>query len=317
MLSSGEKLGPEGRSLRKLVPGTPLLSSSFLGLFSWGGRATGVGRRTMNSRRSADRARRQRGPATIATVNVDLSALNDPLIVSALSETPNRSGRYRVAINGVGIGDVTIDFVADSGVREGTTITREQAVEVVAAAQRTAVLDKALDLLAVRARSSRDLGIRLRRAGAQGARYLLGRGATRRAGICRRCCVCTKESPRAKALAGGVSRRKVITVLRQKGVAQDVATAAIDETLAEVDHDEYGAALAAAEKRMRALGSLEPAKRRQRLYAFLARRGYESDVVRRVLAEVLRYERARRAIRDHEFRTTPAPSVHRARGCIG
>ena len=232
-------------------------------------------------------ARRKSGPAQIARTDVDLSTLNDPLIVSALSETPNRSGRYRVAINGVDIGDVTIDFVADAGVREGTTITREQAVEVVAAAHRTAVLDKALDLLAVRARSSRDLGLRLRRAGAQGpdiswaVARLVAQGFVDDAAYAR-------GVARAKALAGGVSRRKVITVLRQKGVAQDVATAAIDETLSEVDHDEYGAALAAAEKRMRALGSLEPAKRRQRLYAFLARRGYESDIVRRVLAEVMR-----------------------------
>ena len=52
--------------------------------------------------------------------------------------------------------------------------------------------------------------------------------------------------------------------------------------------DEEGAALQAARKRLKALASLDAATRRQRLYAFLARRGYESDVVRRVLAEVLR-----------------------------
>jgi regulatory protein len=241
----------------------------------------------MKRLRSPTGARRKSGPAQIARTDVDLSTLNDPLIVSALSETPNRSGRYRVAINGVEIGDVTIDFVADAGIREGTTIARLVAVEVMAATQRTAVLDKALDLLAVRARSSRDLGIRLRRAGAQGpdiswaVERLVAQGFVDDAAYAR-------GVARAKALAGGVSRRKVITVLRQKGVAPDVAVAAIDETLSEVDHDEYSAALAAAEKRMRALGSLEPLKRRQRLYAFLARRGYESDVVRRVLAEVLR-----------------------------
>src|SRR5687767_10532270 len=121
----------------------------------------------MKRLRTPAAARRKSGPARIATIDVDLSALNDPLIVSALSETPNRSGRYRVAINGVQIGDVTIDFVADAGIREGTTIARAQAVDVAEAAQRTAVLDKALDLLAVRSRSSRDLGIRLRRAGAR------------------------------------------------------------------------------------------------------------------------------------------------------
>ena len=77
-------------------------------------------------------------------------------------------------------------------------------------------------------------------------------------------------------------------MLRQKGIAADVAAEAMDATLSEVSLDEYGAALAVAQKRVRALSSLEPAKRRQRLYAFLARRGYEGDVVRRVMNEVLR-----------------------------
>lgn len=234
--------------------------------------------------------RRGRGPARIATSDIDLSTLNDPLVVSELAEVPNRSGRFRVSVNGVTLGDVTLDFVADSAVREGKVLTRTQAGEIVGAADRTAVLDKALDLLAVRARSSRDLSIRLRRAGARDADIswavarLASQGFVDDAAYAR-------GVARAKALAGGVSRRRVITVLRQKGIAADVATEAIDSTLADVNLDEFGSALAAAEKRLRALSSLDPAKKRQRLYAFLARRGYETDVVRRVMAEVLRDDR--------------------------
>jgi regulatory protein len=243
----------------------------------------------MRKDHEVSRVRRgRRGPARIATVDVDLGALCDPLVVSDLSEVPNRPGRYRVAINGVTLGDITLDFVADAGIREGRTIARGQVVEVASAADRTAVLDKALDLLAVQARSSRDLAIRLRRAGAGDAEIswavarLVSQGFVDDVAYAR-------QVARTRALAGGVSRRKVITLLRQKGVAQDVAAEAIDATLADVDLDEYGSALAVAQKRVRALTSLEPAKRKQRLYAFLARRGYESDVVRRVLAEVLRH----------------------------
>jgi regulatory protein len=238
-------------------------------------------------RAKAGDPKRHRGPARIATTDIDLSLLNDPLVVSALSEVSGRSGRFRVALNGVTIGDVTLDFVADSAVREGKVLTPTQAGEIVSAADRTAVLDKALDLLAVRARSSRDLGIRLRRAGARdpdiawAVERLASQGFVDDAAYAR-------GVARAKALAGGVSRRRVITVLRQKGIAADIATEAIDDTLADVNLDEYGSALAIAEKRVRALSSLEPAKRRQRLFAFLARRGYETDVVRRVIAEVLR-----------------------------
>ncbi len=246
------------------------------------------GNRTGELMRETKRpTRRARGPARITTSDLDLTTLNDPMVISELSETPNRSGRFRVSLNGVALGDLTLDFVADQGIREGKSITRAQAVEMRDQVDRTAVLDKALDLLAVRARSSRDLSIRLRRAGARDADIswavarLAAQGFVDDAAYAR-------GVARSKTLGGGVSRRKVITVLRQKGIAADVAAEAMEATLAEVSLDEYGAALAIAQKRVRALSSLEPAKRRQRLYAFLARRGYEGDVVRRVMSEVLR-----------------------------
>jgi regulatory protein len=231
--------------------------------------------------------RTRRGPARIAEHSVDLSAFSDPLMITELAQLAGRTDRLRVSLNTVVLGDVTLDFVADERIREGLTVTRAQAVELLAAVGRTVVLDKALDLLAVRARSSRDLRVRLRRAGAPDAEIswviarLTAQGFLDDAAYAR-------GVARAKALSGGVSKRKVISVLRQKGVDADVASEAIDATLAEVELDEYGAALAVAEKRLRAMRNLDRQVQRQRLYAFLARRGYESDVVRRVLAEVLR-----------------------------
>ena len=232
------------------------------------------------------KGRRRRGPARLNVSGFDLETLADPLVITALSPVPNRPDRLRVAINGVALGDLTLDFVADQGIREGKSLSRRDAEAVLAAVDRTVVLDKALDLLAVRARSSRDLSIRLRRAGApdEGITWAIGR--LRAQGFVDDAAY-ARQVARSKALSGGVSRRKVINVLRQRGIASDVASDAIDATLAEVELDEHGAALVAAQKRLRALRSLDPATRRQRLYAFLARRGYESDVVRRVLREVL------------------------------
>lgn len=230
--------------------------------------------------------RRRRGPARLSVGGFDPWTLTDPLVITGLSGVPSRSDRLRIAINGIVLGDLTLDFVAGQGIRQGRSVSRQEAEEVLAAVGRTVVLDKALDLLAVRARSSRDLRIRLRRAGAPDAEItwaidrLVAQGFVDDAAYAR-------QVARAKALSGGVSRRKVMNVLRQRGVAAEVASAAIDATLADVDLDEHGAALAAAQKRLRALRSLDPSTRRQRLYAFLARRGYESDVVRRVLKEVL------------------------------
>lgn len=240
----------------------------------------------MRPNRDQMKERRRRGPARLSVGAFDLGTLTDPLVITELAGVPNRSDRLRIAINGVVLGDLTLDFVADQSIREGRSPSRQEAEEVLAAVGRTVVLDKALDLLAVRARSSRDLRVRLRRAGAPDAEItwaidrLLAQGFVDDAAYAR-------QVARTKALSGGVSRRKVMNVLRQRGVAADVASEAIEATLADVDLDEHGAALAAAQKRLRALSSLDPSTRRQRLYAFLARRGYESDVVRRVLKEVL------------------------------
>jgi regulatory protein len=240
----------------------------------------------MRERTTPTRSRRARGPAKIAEVSFDFDAMGDSLVVSEVSGVNGRSDRLSISINGAVVGNVTLDFVAEQVLREGKQLSRPEAEEVVSAVSRTIVLDKALDLLAVRARSSRDLGIRLRRAGAPDAAItwtlhrLVAQGFVDDASYAR-------QVARSKVLSGGVSRRKVVTELRKRGVSSEVADEAIDATLSEVELDEYGAALAAAEKRVRALSSLDAPKRKQRLYAFLARRGYESDVIRKVLGEVL------------------------------
>lgn len=229
---------------------------------------------------------RRRRQARLSEPVTDLSGFPAPLVVTALAEASRGSSRVTVSLSGVEIGVVTVDAVAELGLRRGRVLTRETAEALLAAVGRTRVLDKALDLLAVNARSSRDLRVRLRRAGANEPEIawtidrLLAQGYVDDAAYAR-------QVARAKVLAGGVSRRKVVAVLRRRGVSADVADAAIEQTLSEVDLDEEGAALAAARKRLRALRALDQATRRQRLYAFLARRGYDGGVIRRVLQAVL------------------------------
>lgn len=218
--------------------------------------------------------------------DVDPSVFAEPLVVTDLAEVPGRPGRVSLAVNGVAVGRVTLDFIAGHSIRGGRAVSRDLLREALDAVGRTAVLDKALDLLAVRGRSSRDLRIRLRRAGAAEAAisWCIDRLASQ--GLIDDA-VYARQVARSKLLGGGVSRRKVVNELRRRGIAAEVAEDAVQSTLADVDLDEHGAALDAARKRLKALRSLDPATRRQRLYAFLARRGYESDVVRRVLRDVL------------------------------
>ena len=62
------------------------------------------------SERTAAGAKKRRGPAKIAELAIDLDALGEPLVVSAVSAVSGRNDRLKVAINGVLIGDVTLDF---------------------------------------------------------------------------------------------------------------------------------------------------------------------------------------------------------------
>jgi regulatory protein len=78
---------------------------------------------------------------------------------------------------------------------------------------------------------------------------------------------------------------RVKQTLRRKGIADRSASDAVATAVHEEGFDELAACRAAAEKRMRALGKLEPAVARRRLTAFLARRGYGGSVLRTVVDE--------------------------------
>ena len=83
---------------------------------------------------------------------------------------------------------------------------------------------------------------------------------------------------------GGRSSRVIRQELRTKGVDADT----IADTMADLDADaDYLAAQAFAEKRVNSMRALDPAVRRRRLTGALARRGFSSGVVGRVLRQVL------------------------------
>jgi regulatory protein len=88
---------------------------------------------------------------------------------------------------------------------------------------------------------------------------------------------------RAKVIGGGASRWRILQELARRGVARDVANRAV-ETLHEVEGVDLGATIhRVAEKKWRMLAKLDDFTRRRRLYAFLARRGFNPDEIREAL----------------------------------
>ena len=91
---------------------------------------------------------------------------------------------------------------------------------------------------------------------------------------------------RSKLLGRGSSRVRIIQELARKGVARDVAEHAIEELQETEGVDPSAAIHRIAEKKWRSLASLDEFTRRRRLYAFLARRGFNPDEIRSALTQL-------------------------------
>ena len=89
---------------------------------------------------------------------------------------------------------------------------------------------------------------------------------------------------RSQQAGRGLARRALAQTLRQKGVSDEVAEAALDE----VDPaDEEERARALVEKRLRRLHGLDATVQTRRLAGMLARKGYPSDLSLRLIREAI------------------------------
>lgn len=210
-----------------------------------------------------------------------------PNIVTALREHPIRRGRFAIEVDGAELAVIGIDAVADLSLQTGKTLTLTDLRALEVASRRTKLLDRALNLLAVHARSTFDLRLRLRRPdGSEGdVEWVVGRlkslGYLDDATYAR-------HVAHSRIAIGGTSKRQVLNELFKSGISREIANEAIEAAMGDAELDEYSAAVAAARKRVKALTKLSEDVRRRRLYAFLARRGFETDVVNRVVRDVLR-----------------------------
>jgi regulatory protein len=92
-----------------------------------------------------------------------------------------------------------------------------------------------------------------------------------------------EQYARSKMLSSGASKRRLQLDLYRKGIRGDVATDAIASVVADEDIDAAVMIERVAQKKLAQLGDLEPLVLRRRLFAFLARRGYDVDEIKRVV----------------------------------
>jgi regulatory protein len=95
-----------------------------------------------------------------------------------------------------------------------------------------------------------------------------------------------EQYARSKILSAGASKRRLQQELYRKGIKGETATNAIASVIEDEEIDPAEMIERVAKKKLAQLGDLEPLVLRRRLFAFLARRGYELDDIKSVVARL-------------------------------
>lgn len=205
-------------------------------------------------------------------------------VITGIVANPKSPGRFTLEVDDRPAVTVGLDTIE----RLGLSIGREfdgvrEAVERDAATLHT--FDRAVTMLAFRARSERELRRQLIQKGEAEVHVdaaiarLAARGLIDDAGYAR-------QLARSRVLGPGHSRRRLQAELFRKGVERGVADEAIAEVMEDESIDTEAIIERVARRKLQSLAKLEPEVRDRRLWGFLARRGYDSDDIRRAIKAV-------------------------------
>ena len=205
-------------------------------------------------------------------------------LITGIVASPKFAGRFTIEVDERPAATVGLDTIDRLGLSIGRVYEDVQAaVERDAAALHT--FDRALTMLAVRARSERELRRQLILKGEPDEHVdaaiarLVANGLIDDAGFAR-------QLARSRVLGPGHSRRRLQSELFRKGVERGVADEAISEVLEDESIDTDAIIERVARRKLRSLAKLDPETRDRRLWGFLARRGYDSDDIRRAIKAV-------------------------------
>ncbi|HET9796680.1 MAG TPA: regulatory protein RecX [Gemmatimonadaceae bacterium] len=203
-------------------------------------------------------------------------------LITAIVPALRPAGRFAVMVDGREAAVLSLDAIERLQLAVGCSVAgKGDAIELEVARLRT--YDRASNLLAFRARSSAELARSLARKGEEPLTIDWALSRLREQGLVDDAAF-ARAFTRARVVGGKQSRRRVEQELARRGVPRPVGSEAIDAVLEEEAVDERAIVMDAARKKLRSLAGLDPVVRRRRLYAYLARRGYELDDIREVMA---------------------------------
>lgn len=189
-----------------------------------------------------------------------------------------RRGRARVFVDGEFWAEIDANVALERGLYEGVALSYEELDEARVAGERALAMSRALNFLAYRARSEKEVRDRLVRYGYGGDTvdgvlerlselgYLDDMGFARTA---------------AREKARKYGPRRVSADLMRGGVGGEIAQAAVEEAFQE--HSERDVAREAAARRYNTFEGSDAQARR--VYGFLMRRGFSADVCAEIARE--------------------------------
>jgi len=204
--------------------------------------------------------------------------------ITQITEHPRKPGRYIIDIDGRQFAIVTADALSATKARVGVVVDDRLAAHLNEANELTAAYDRALTLLTFRARSARELQRRLVEKGVTAERADRVITKLREVGLIDDADF-ARQLTRSK-MSAGASRRRVHQELFKRGVPREVADEAVEQVVEEDGLSEAESIERIARKKWRSLASVDEPTRRRRLFAFLARRGFDSDDVSRVMRQL-------------------------------
>src|SRR4051812_32006475 len=203
-------------------------------------------------------------------------------VISGIVPAVRPPGRFAVLVDGRERAVLSLDAIERLGLAVGQPMTGlDEAIALESARLRS--YDRALNMLALRARSSQELARSLVRKGEERAHVDWAIARLQEQGLIDDAAF-ARAFTRSRVVGGKQSRRRVERDLARKGVSRSVVGEAIDDVFEEEAVDQRAIVEEAARKKLRSLAGLDPAVQRRRLYAFLARRGYDLDDIRAAVA---------------------------------
>jgi len=229
------------------------------------------------------------------------------MLVTSITAAPRRTGRFDVLVDGLVAATLSLEAIERLQLSVGAIVDERLSAALAREASIVATYDRALNMIALRARASTELRRLLIRKGEAPEFVDAAIERLSRAGFLDDASF-AKQFARSKAVGAGLSRRRVQQELVRRGVARDVAEAAIAEVFDEEHVDEQGTLERVARKKMKSLERLDVVVQRRRLYAYLARRGYDSDDISRTLRKVISPESPPHRLGREEQERARSPS---------